>query len=353
MEMETHDETPLIKRSKWRLVLTLITFAALGALIYGVRDDIGSVIENLGKVNTLALLLIIPIEALNYDVYARFYVRIFKILGNKVHYWDMYKLNLELNFVNHILPSGGVSGISYFTVRMRAYGVSGPKSTLSQIIKLLILYVSFQPLLILGIFLLAIRGHANNLVILVASSLITLMVVGTFGFLYMIESRSRINSFLTTITKIINKLLSFIRRKPETINIKGAQIAFGELHDNYQLLKGNWRDLRVPFLYLLVANITEVAAIYVVYIAFGSLVNVGAVILAYAVANFAGLISVLPAGIGIYEALMTSVLAATGIPAGLSIPVTIMYRVINMGIQLIPGYYFYQKAVRGGLDKAK
>jgi hypothetical protein len=71
MEMETHDETPLIKRSKWRLVLTLITFAALGALIYGVRDDIGSVIENLGKVNTLALLLIIPIEALNYDVYAR------------------------------------------------------------------------------------------------------------------------------------------------------------------------------------------------------------------------------------------------------------------------------------------
>ena len=102
-----------------------------------------------------------------------------------------------------------------------------------------------------------------------------------------------------------------------------------------------------------VANITEVAAIYVVYIAFGHLVNVGAVILAYAVANFAGLISVLPAGIGIYEGLMTGVLAATGIPAGLTIPVTIMYRVINMGIQLLPGYYFYQKAVRGGLDKAR
>src|SRR5204863_2452125 len=100
-----------------------------------------------------------------------------------------------------------------------------------------------------------------------------------------------------------------------------------------------------PFLYLMIANITEVAAVYVVYIAFGQLVNVGAVILAYAVANFAGLISVLPAGIGIYEALMTGVLAATGIPAGLSIPVTIMYRVINMAIQLGPGYVLYQKAI--------
>ena len=349
--METHEEAPLIKRSKWRLILTAVTFIALAVLIYGVRKDIGGVIENLGKVNTLALLLIIPIEALNYDVYARFYVRLFKILDKPIKYRDMYKLNLELNFVNHILPSGGVSGISYFTVRMRAFGVSGPKSTLSQLIKLLILYISFQPLLILGVFLLALRGHVNNLVMVVASSLITLLVVGTFGFIYMIESRRRINSFLTSVTKILNKLLSLFRRNTETINVEGAQAAFGELHDNYQLLKENWRDLKIPFLYLLIANATEVAAIYVVYIAFGKLVNVGAVILAYAVANFAGLVSVLPAGIGIYEGLMTGVLVATGIPAGLSIPVTIMYRVINMAIQLIPGYYFYQKALRAGLDR--
>lgn len=343
-----------IKRSKWRSVLTVITFIALALLIYGVRKDIGGVVENLGKVNTLALLLIIPVEALNYDAYARMYVRFFKILGQKVRYRDMFRLNLELNFVNHVLPSGGISGISYFTVRMRAYGVSGPKSTLSQLMKLLLLYASFQPLLIIGVFLLAIRGHVNNLVMVVASSLITLLVVGTFAFIYMIESRDRINSFLTFITRILNRMIGLVRRRnPETINIKGAQVAFGELHDNYQLMKENWQDLKIPFLYMTIANVTEVAAVYVVYIAFGSLVNVGAVILAYAVANFAGLVSVLPAGIGIYEGLMTAVLVATGIPAGLSIPVTIMYRVINMGIQLAPGYYLYQKALRGGLDKAR
>jgi putative heme transporter len=348
------DETPaMIKRSKWRLALTLITFAALGALIYGVRKDIGGVVENLGKVNTLALLLIIPVEALNYDAYSRMYVRLMRILGQKVTYKDMFKLNLELNFVNHILPSGGISGISYFTVRMRAYGVSGPKSTLSQLMKLLLLFASFQPILIVGVLLLAARGHVNNLVMVVASSLITLLVVGSFGFIYMIESRSRINSFLTLVTKTINKFLGLFRRNNETINIAGAQAAFNELHDNYRMLKENWRELKLPFLYMMIANATEIAAVYVVYIAFGNLVNVGAVILAYAVANFAGLVSVLPAGIGVYEGLMTGVLVATGIPAGLSIPVTLMYRVINMAIQLIPGYYLYQKALRAGLDKAK
>ena len=351
--METHEEPQRIKRSKWRLALTIITFIALGALIYGVRKDIGGVVENLGKVNTLALLLIIPVEMLNYDAYSRMYVGLFRILGKKVKYRDMFRLNLELNFVNHILPSGGISGISYFTVRMRAYGVSGPTATLSQLMKLLLLYISFQPLLIVGIFLLALRGHVNNLIMVVASSLITLLVVGTFGFIYMIESRSRINTFLTAVTRALNKVLGLFRRNTETINIAGAQAAFNELHDNYKLLKENWRQLKMPFLYMVIANATEVAAVYVVYIAFGRLVNVGAVILAYAVANFAGLISVLPAGIGIYEGLMTAVLVATGIPAGLSIPVTVMYRVINMAIQLAPGYYLYQKALRQGLDKAR
>jgi uncharacterized membrane protein YbhN (UPF0104 family) len=44
----------------------------------------------------------------------------------------------------------------------------------------------------------------------------------------------------------------------------------------------------MPLFYTTVSNITEVAAVYAVYVAFGHFVNIGAIILAYAVANFAG-----------------------------------------------------------------
>lgn len=340
------------KRSKWRLVLTIATFIALAILIYSLRQQIGGVITNLGRVNAIALLLIIPIEFFNYDTYARLYRSLFATLGKGVRYWPMFKLTLELNFVNHILPSGGLSGISYFNLRTRTEGISAASSTLAQVTKLFLLFASFQPLLILGVFILALRGHTSNLIMVIASSLITLLIVGTFAGLYVIESRRRINSFLTLITKVINRLIHLVRpRYPETININRAQSTFNELHDNYEVFKKNLSALKKPFIYMMIANITEIAALYVVYIAFGEFVNIGAVILAYAVANFAGLISVLPAGIGIYEGLMTAVLVATGIPAELSIPVTLMYRVINMFVQLTPGYYFYQKAVREGLGK--
>ena len=120
---------------------------------------------------------------------------------------------------------------------------------------------------------------------------------------------------------------------------------FDDLHDNYMLVRKDWRGLKMPFVWALLANFWEVMAVYVVYIAFGHLVNFGAVILAYAVANFAGLVSILPGGIGIYEGLMTLVLAASGIPSRLSLPVTVMYRVLNMLVQLPPGYYLYHKAL--------
>ena len=83
-----------------------------------------------------------------------------------------------------------------------------------------------------------------------------------------------------------------------------------------------------------------------VYIAFGQWVNPGAIILAYAVANFAGLIAVLPGGVGVYEALMTAVLASAGIPVAVSLPVTIMYRILTILMQLPIGYFYYHKAIQ-------
>ena len=215
--------------------------------------------------------------------------------------------------------------------------------------KVALYILSFELLLIFGIFALAVMGRVNNLVILVASSLSTLLLVGTTGFAYIIGSKKRIDSFFVTLTKGLNWLIHVFRPSyPETINIIRARKLFEDFHDSYQMIKDNYRQLKVPFLYALLADITEVMALYVVYIAFGKWVNIGAVILAYGIANFAGLISVIPGGIGIYEALMTAVLAITGIPPGVSLPVTVMYRVLNTLVQIPPGYYLYHKALARG-----
>lgn len=252
---------------------------------------------------------------------------------------------LELNFVNHVFPSGGVTGISYFGVRLRdGDTITGGKATFIQIMKLALTLVTFEALIVFGLLALVVVGKANNLTILVAGSLSTLLFVGTIGFIYIAGSRIRINRFITALTKGLNKLIQIVRpNHPETVNIDRVAKVFDDFHDSYYELRRSHHRLKAPLAYALLANVTEVMVLYIVYVAFGNLVNIGAVILAYAIANFAGFISVLPGGIGIYEAIMTAVLVSTGVPAAVSLPVTVMYRVLNTAIQLPPGYFLYHR----------
>jgi uncharacterized protein (TIRG00374 family) len=153
------------------------------------------------------------------------------------------------------------------------------------------------------------------------------------------------------LTRLVNRLIRLVRpRYPETIKIERAQRVIEDLHANYKLIESQWRRLKAPFFWALMANLTEMATIYVVYLAFGHPVNIGSIILAYAVANFAGMVSILPGGVGIYETLMTAVLVATGVPASLGISVTVMYRVVNTMLQIVPGYVLYHRAIHRGMD---
>lgn len=327
-------------------MVNVVTFAALVVLVIASWGQLAQTFHNLFRVHAWALLLIIPVEFLNYDAQARLYQGLFAITGNKLGYKQMFKASLELNFVNSVFPSGGVTGISYFGVRMRGTDITGAKATIVHLMKLALLFLSFEVLIVLGMFLLAVNGHMNNVILLVSGSLTTLLVVGTVAFAFIIGSRTRISSFFTWITVQLNKLIHIVRPgHHETINVERARVIFDDLHENYMLVRKDWRALKMPFLWALLANFWEVVAVYVVYIAFGHWVNFGAVIIAYAVANFAGLVSVLPGGIGIYEGLMTLTLAAAGIPSRLSLPVTVMYRVLSMLVQLPPGYYLYHKAL--------
>lgn len=336
------------KRRRARMFFTWFTILAMVGLAYILREQIAETIQNLARVNAWVLLLLIPLHVASYYSQGKLYQGIFRALGERFRTKSMYRLTLELNFINNVFPSGGVSGFSYLPIRLKNEGITTGQATLVQLMRFMTIFSGFQVLLFVGVFMLSLHGDVNNLTILAASSLTTLLLVGTGLLAYIIGHRGRITAFFTFVTKAVNLLIHIVRPKhPETINISKAQNAFMELHDNYMKIRRNLHQLKRPFLFGLCFSLAELASIYVVYIAFGELVNPGAIILAYAIANFAGIISVLPGGIGIYEALMTGVLIAAGVPASVSLPVTIMYRVLNMAIALPQGGWLYYRALHG------
>ena len=113
-----------------------------------------------------------------------------------------------------------------------------------------------------------------------------------------------------------------------------------------------------PFYYALAINFFEVLTACIAYLAFytvfGEFINPGAVALAYLTANFAGLIAILPGGIGVFEGLMIVILTASGTSEDLALAGTLAYRVINLVIFVPIGYILYQKVFKqlGGLTPA-
>jgi uncharacterized protein (TIRG00374 family) len=333
-------------KDNWRKTLTVVTLIGLLIFVIASRGHIVDTFNNLKKVDLWVLWLMIPVEVLNYYAQTMLYQDMLRTLGYNISSKFLFKFSLELNFIATLLPSAGLSAVSYTNVRLKPESVSGANATLLHLIKTISIFLSFLILLVIGLFLLALGGKASPIIILIATVVVTIMVIVTGGAIFLVGSEKRIDSFFTWVTLFLNRVVKTFRPKiTEAIDVKRARRVFSDLHHGYMLFRNNLELFRAPFFWGLLANFTEVAVLYVVYIAFGHWVNPGAIILAYAVANLGGFLSVLPGGVGVYESLMTIVLAAAGIAPSLSLPITVTYRILNTLIQVAPGYIFYQRAL--------
>jgi uncharacterized protein (TIRG00374 family) len=327
--------------------INVFTIGALLFLVIISRSAVVAAFKKLGQLNAAALLLMIPLQTFNYYAVARLYKDYFKSQGEDLKLSTMYSITLELNFVNHVFPSGGVSGFSYLSLRLKQSGISTAKSTLAQIVRFALTFISFLALLFVGMLVLALRRHTSPLTILISSTIAFMTLFGVIVGIYIISDEHRIKGFTGWLPKALNRIIGVFRRhKRETINIEKVERTMEDLHRDYMLLSQDWRSLKKPLLWALVVNVTDVATIYAVYLAFGTFVNPGALIIAYAVANFAGLVAILPGGVGIYEGLMTATLASAGVDKALALSATVVYRVLNMIYALPIGYYLYHRALK-------
>ena len=337
-----------MKLRSFKLWLNIVTIIALAVLIFVSRHQIVDAFEKLVDLNYFWLLMIIPLQIGNYTSVAKYYQTYLRGLGEDIKFSPLFKLALELNFVNNVFPSGGVSGFGYIGMRLKDEGISTSKATLTQVMRHTLTFLSFIVYMLVALLVLSLFGNASRFMVLVSSSIISLILVATALVVFVISSASRARKFVAFLPRAINKVARIILRgRLPRINIERIDHLVSQLHEDYLVIHRDWRLLRRPFFCSLMMNLTELLTINVVYFAFGQTVNFGAIIIAYAVANIAGLVAVLPGGFGVYEGLMTAVLTGSGIPKALALSATLVYRVLNMSIFLPVGFVLYQIGLRG------
>jgi uncharacterized protein (TIRG00374 family) len=329
--------------------LTIITTVLLAVVIFFAWPEIVRAWRLLDSINLWILALLIPVQLFSYYATG---AMIFSYLRAKGNLKDMSRIKmarvaLELNFVNHVLPSGGAAGFSYLGWILTKHGVSVGRSTMAQIIRFALTFVSFLFLLMIAVALLVIDHQIGRGTILICLGLAVLCIGATVFSIWLLGSKSRLDAFSQWLTRTVNKVVRFVSRGRRTNVIKAGMLTgfFTDLHDDYLAIRKDRRILIRPFFWALVANLADVALLWIAFWALGVPLNPALLFVAFGVSSIASAVSVTPGGAGVYETIMIAFLASSAVPADIAIAGTLIARVTLVLGTILFGYVFYQLSI--------
>lgn len=337
---------PKLSMRAWISIGTLILMAVI---VFFARHELVRAWELMGTVDVWVLFLLIPVIMAGYLATGEMvfsYLRQ-KGLAGHISIFTQMRISLELNFVNHVLPSGGVSGISYMNWRLHKLGVSAGKATMAQAVRYVAGFAALVSLLVVSVLAVTVDGSVNRWIILMSSTLVTFMIVVTMLCMYVLGNQARMHRIAGKIARFLNivvKKVSF-GRLPSVIK-KDTMVTFlDDMHDDYVSMMKDKRVLLQPYLWGIFFTVMEVAIFWIVFWALGAPTNPAPILIGYGLASIAGFLFATPGGTGAYEAVMVFVLAIAGTQNSTAIAGIVLARVIVLFVTVVVGWIFYQQAI--------
>ncbi|MDR3116383.1 MAG: flippase-like domain-containing protein [Bifidobacteriaceae bacterium] len=330
-------------------VVSIVSVLAVALIVYFARGELIQAFYLLGKLNLWWLIWLLPMQLLVYYSMSEAgisYLEQIKQIKN-VSWWTKIRIALELNFVNHILPSGGVSGVGYGLWRLKTVGVGKTYATLTQIIRLLAGYIAYVPILIIGVLLSVISGNAHYILETVATCIVILFLSIVIWFGYILTKKSRLVRMAGSFVQLVNLLVRIISwgKIKQAVSEKKFKKTLMEFSDIYNQLFAEKKLLIKPFIWGLVWIAGDTLMFEITFLSLGQGINLTAIFLAYGFAGISGFIFMTPGGAGAYEAAFIFILVWSGIAAPLATSGVILTRTILMFCTLLSGAFFYYKAL--------
>lgn len=367
----------------FKKILSLITLALVAFVIWGAWDQItaatscifgGHCIEG-GEfsINLFIVFLLIPEQLFMYYCAGKIFFAYMagkqriaeqKDKGaketKKISTWELARISFELNFVNHAIPSGGVSGLGYITWRLKNYGATAGQVSFMYILRYLITILANQTQTIFAIIFLIVTGsvpsNAYWMVWLVGAMSVGI-IVAIAVLIAIVSSRKMIRwaaKELTTFSNWLVKTITFGKKK-QVLELEKVNKYFMDLHEDFLTAKKDKKLLVKPVIWGFLYNFLEIATYEIVALSLGHGEIFPQIMVAEALGSLVGAVLPTPGGVGGYEGSMITVMCILGTNLAVASTVVIVTRVIVLLNTIVSGYGFYQNAISkiGKADKKK
>ena len=340
------------------LFLVLLAAVGLVALLYFRRETLSDTWDTLRDADLRFVILLPIIQVVNYLLVGTYYRKMFAAFGAKITVARSWGVVAAMNFVNQVLPSGGLSGITYLAYGFRSSIETG-KTTLIQLGRYIFAFLAYAIITPFALLMLVQEGRFDEFSEVMRTTRENsgyMVILGIFIAFVVLLGVLMTNRRLAS--KIGDKLLAAISwikmhifRKKTPATLEPLKKLNQEFYEGIGFIRSKgWRTI-TPAVYMLLSAFAELAIVYVSMLAVSADVSLGAVFIAFVAANIVGVVSIIPGDVGVHELTVIIVLSAFGVPESVAVSATLLYRVFNKLIFLPIGFYFYQKILKPALEQ--
>lgn len=346
----------------FRKILSVVTLILVAIVLWKawpqISETIGCVTTGVcpegGEfhMNLWIVLLLIPEQLFMYFTAGQMFFSYMKAkkTTKKISAWNLARISFELNFVNHAVPSGGVSGLGYIAWRLHEFGATAGQVSFMYLLRYMITIIANQTQTILAIAVLlvwnAVPGNAMWMVGVIALMSIGIIVAIILG-VVIASSRKLIDWFSKESAKFCNFIVKKITfgKKKNVLPFEKVHKFFLDLHEDLLAARKDKRILIRPILWGILYNFLEIATYEIVAISLGHGEIFPQIMVAEALASVVGAVLPTPGGVGGYEGSMIAVMLTLGTSLPVASTVVIVTRVIVLVNTIVSGYGFYQNAI--------
>jgi uncharacterized protein (TIRG00374 family) len=244
--------------------------------------------------------------------------------GTRVRMRSLVPLGLVKLFIDQVVPTGGIAGTVLIIRALERRGVPVGLSTAAVVVSLLGFYLAYAVSVLLCLVIFWIRSHLSPVVLSVVTivSLVTAVIPVTLLWL----TRGGAHG-----------VPHWIRRFPGLRPVLEAieQAPTSTLHDRRLLLQAAALQFAIILL--------DAATLRAMLLALGVTVPAAVAFASFVLASIVATVSLLPGGIGPFEAGSVGTLRLLGVPLEASVAATLLLRGFTLWLPMVPGLWLARR----------
>ena len=342
----------VVRKPTFRQILSIVTFTLIAVVLWNAREEVVKALDYLAHTNIVVILLLIPEQLFMYYCCGQMFFSYLagKKDAKKVSNWSLMRISLELNFMNHAVPSGGVSGLGYVAWRLKPYGASPAQASFMYVLRYAITTFFNQAQTLVAIVMLLLTGAVakESQYVLGVVGVISIAVIGmVIGGVAIASNKKALDWAGKNATLFVNAFVKSITfgKKKQVLKQSVVDKFCAEIHEDFREAKRNRKIIKKPIIWGMLYSFFEVATYWIVGISMGHPELLPQIMVAEAVGSVLGAVLPTPGGAGGYEASMAGVMWGLGVDLGLATAVVVTTRVIVLVGTIVSGYGFYQHAI--------